>query len=147
MIVFYMTFQKKKTKYTERLITLVRKEKDVLTVYGGYSHVTTHSSSSQPGRVQTPSDRAGHAQLFRFTLSLRLSFLLSINLSMPPSVCVWLVFADLYHSFNQSVFALQPSLFVLFHITPFVFTSSIRLPCPHIHLINLFSCPPSVHLW
>lgn len=122
---------KRRNKYTERLIPLVRKEKDVKDLLPSLSmvvtvNVTTHSSSSQPGRVQTPSDRTSHTQLFRFTLSLRLSFLLAINLSMPPSVCVWFSVCRPL-SFFQSVC-----------LCPVYLSSFISL--------HLFSLPQSVFL-
>lgn len=47
----------------------------------------THRKSPNPFNTACISKTADQA-LFGFTLSLRLSFLLSINLSMPPSVCV-----------------------------------------------------------
>lgn len=116
-----------------------------------WPHLTVVEGSSVVVRVLSQLTVAHHNQA---TLSCFSSLSASGYLSFSPFICPCLpqsvygfVFADLYHSFNQSVFALKPSLLILFHITPFVFTSSIRLPCPHIHLVNLSSCPPSVHLW
>jgi len=105
-------------------------------------HTHTHT-------FKTPSTWRAFQTTLRCFASLSARGYLSISSSICPCLpqsAYGLVFAHLYHSFNQSVLTLKPSLFVLFHITPFVFTSSIHLPCPHIHLINLFSCPPSVHL-
>lgn len=152
MIVFLWLAKRRKNIYWK--IDYISQKREgyqrlvALTVYGGYGHVTTHSSSSQPGRVQTPSDRAGHAQLFRFTLSLRLSLLLSINLSMPPSVCVWFSVCRPL-SFFQSVylcFKAQSICPLSYHSICFHFLnpSSLSTHPPHQSVFLSSLCPPVV---
>lgn len=140
-----MTFQKK-TKYIERLFRKQKDAKDLLPSLFMMVTVMSQLTVANHNQEESKPRQTEQAILSCFASQGYLSLSPSICSCLPQSV-YGLVFADLYHSFNQSVFALKPSLFVLFHITPFVFTSSICLPCPHIHLINLFSCPPSVHLW